>query len=144
MKRVSPFFCLLKFRKLPPVPEGGQLSITAGGMTEGHETCGQASGGKKRPRRGRTISSLAPVRPLRGRLESVSVIRRFHSLRSFHLRLFTFAPFGDGRMLLAKVQYNIKRKHKKRVCHKPMTHPFLLRIFFTSQDSYDSYFTKIF
>ena len=33
--------------------------------------------------------------------ESV-IIRRFHSLRSFHLRLFTFAPFGDGRMPLAK------------------------------------------
>ena len=31
-------------------------------------------------------------------------IRRFHSLRSFHPRLFTFAPFGDGRMLLAKLQ----------------------------------------
>jgi hypothetical protein len=32
-------------------------------------------------------------------------IRRFHSLRSFHPRLFTFVPFGDGRMLLAKLQY---------------------------------------
>ena len=32
------------------------------------------------------------------------VVRRFHSLRSFHPRLFTFAPFGDGRMLLAKLQ----------------------------------------
>ena len=35
----------------------------------------------------------------------VSTIRRFHSLRSFHQRLFTFAPFGDGRMPHAKVQY---------------------------------------
>ena len=63
----------------------------------------------------------------------MSAIRRFHSLRSFHPRLFTFAPFGDGRMLLAKVQYNIKRKHKKRVCHKPMTHPFLFEniLYFT-------------
>ena len=34
----------------------------------------------------------------------MSAIRRFHSLRSFHPRLFTFAPFGDGRMLLAKLQ----------------------------------------
>ena len=25
---------------LLPVPEGGELSITAGGMTEGNETCG--------------------------------------------------------------------------------------------------------
>ena len=32
------------------------------------------------------------------------VVRRFHDLRSFHPRLFTFAPFGDGRMLLAKLQ----------------------------------------
>ena len=36
-------------------------------------------------------------------------IRRFHSLRSFHPRLFTFAPFGDGRMLLAKLQLSNKR-----------------------------------
>ena len=28
------------FLRQPPVPEGGQLSITAGGMTEGNETCG--------------------------------------------------------------------------------------------------------
>ena len=74
-------------------------------MTEGHETCGQASGGRNRPQRGRTTSSFAPVRPLRGRLERVSAIRRFHDLRSFHPRLFTFAPFGDGRMLLAKLEY---------------------------------------
>ena len=33
------------------------------------------------------------------------VVRRFHDLRSFHPRLFTFAPFGDGRMLLAKLEY---------------------------------------
>ena len=48
------------------------------------------------PKGGRTTPCLAPVRPLRGRQERVSVIRRFHSLRSFHQRLFTFAPFGDG------------------------------------------------
>ena len=29
--------------------------------------------------------------------ESMSAIRRFHDLRSFHQRLFTFAPFGDGK-----------------------------------------------
>ena len=74
-------------------------------MTEGHGTCGQSTGGRKRPQRGRTTSCLATVRPLRGRLESVSAIRRFHDLRSFHQRLFTFAPFGDGRMPHAKVQY---------------------------------------
>ena len=45
--------------------------------------------------------------PPSGRLESVSAIRRFHSLRSFHPRLFTFAPFGDGRMPLTKLQSNI-------------------------------------
>ena len=38
--------------------------------------------------------------------ESRSTIRRLHSLRSFHQRLFTFAPFGDGKMLLAKLQLN--------------------------------------
>ena len=37
-------------------------------MTEGHGTCGQASGGRNRPQRGRTTSCLATVRPLRGRL----------------------------------------------------------------------------
>ena len=35
--------------------------------------------------------------PPSGTIESMSAIRRFHSLRSFHQRLFTFAPFGDGR-----------------------------------------------
>ena len=123
-------------------------------MTEGHGTCGQPTGGRKRPQRGRTTSSLvlfAPfgddwgeqvyypqvtfpsvippavmhIRPLQGRLgragllsagcipfghstssyahsppsgtigESRSTIRRLHSLRSFHQRLCTFAPFGD-------------------------------------------------
>ena len=39
----------------------------------------------------------------RGRLVREPAIRRFHDLRSFHQRLFTFAPFGDGRMSLAKV-----------------------------------------
>ena len=58
------FLNIFKFRKKPPVPEGGQLSITAGGMTEGHGTCGQPIVGRKRPQRGRTTSSLAPVRPL--------------------------------------------------------------------------------
>ena len=61
-------------------------------MTEGHGTCGQASGGRNRPRRGRITSSLAPVRPLWGRLESVSAIRRFHDLRSFHQRLLEVRP----------------------------------------------------
>ena len=60
------FLNIFKFRKKPPVPKGGQLSITAGGMTEGHGTCGQPIVGRKRPQRGRTTSSLAPVRPLRG------------------------------------------------------------------------------
>ena len=35
------FVILLKFRKEhPSVPEGGELPITAGGMTEGNGTCG--------------------------------------------------------------------------------------------------------
>ena len=38
--------------------------------------------------------------------ERRSTIRRLHSLRSFHQRLFTFAPFGDSKMLLAKLQLN--------------------------------------
>ena len=32
--------------------------------------------------------------------ECVSAIRRFHDLWSFHPRLFTFAPFGDGECLI--------------------------------------------
>ena len=87
-------------------------------MTKGHGTCGQPIVGRKRPQRGRTASSLAPVRPLRGRLESVFAIRRFHSLRSFHLRLFTFAPFGDGRISLAKVQHVKKIARQKRARQK--------------------------
>ena len=39
------------------------------------------------------------------------LVRRFHDLRSFHQRLFTFAPFGDGRMPHAKVQL---RAHFKK------------------------------
>lgn len=42
----------------------GQLSITAGGMTEGNGTSGQSSVGRMRPQRGRTSSCPAPVRPL--------------------------------------------------------------------------------
>ena len=62
------------------------------------------------PQSGRTTLSLAPVRPLWGRWERVSAIRRFHSLRSFHQRLFTFAPFGDGRMRLAKLELHDETK----------------------------------
>ena len=48
--------------------------------------------------------------PPSGTIESMSAIRRFHSLRSFHQRLFTFAPFGDGRMRLAKLELHDKTK----------------------------------
>ena len=43
----------------------------------------------------------------------VSTIRRFHSLRSFHQRLFTFAPFGDGK----RVSVTIRRFHSLRSFH---------------------------
>ena len=43
-------------------------------MTEGHGTCGQASGGRNRPQGGRTTLNLAPVRPLWGRLERVYLL----------------------------------------------------------------------
>ncbi len=63
------------------------LSISAGSIPFGHSTCG--------------YWEFAPF----GDDKRVSVtFRRFHSLRSFHPRLFTFAPFGDGRMLLATLQ----------------------------------------
>ena len=57
-------------------------------MTEGHETCGQPTVGRNRPQRGRTTSSLAPVRPLRGRLErgdqlSAGSIPFGHSTRGY-------------------------------------------------------------
>ena len=52
---------------------------------------------RRRPRRGRITPNLDSVRPLWGRLErELRLIRRLHSLRSFHQRLFTFAPVGDG------------------------------------------------
>ena len=57
---------------------------------------------KSSPRGANRIQSCSCSPPLGTIRESVSAIRRFHSLRSFHPRLFTFAPFGDGRMPLAK------------------------------------------
>ena len=47
--------------------------------------------------------------PPSGTIENMSAIRRFHSLRSFHPRLFTFAPFGDGRMLFCETLVKYKK-----------------------------------
>ena len=52
-------------------------------------------------------SSCSP--PLGTIGESVSTIRRFHDLRSFHQRLFTFAPFGDGWMPLCRFRMRCTR-----------------------------------
>ena len=50
------------------VPEGGELSITAGGMTEGNGTCGkQKTTPTTVPEGGRTGERGDAVRPLRGR-----------------------------------------------------------------------------
>ena len=57
---------------------------------------------KSSPKGANHIQSCSCSPPLGTIRECVSAIRRFHSLRSFHPRLFTFAPFGDGRMPLAK------------------------------------------
>ena len=63
--------------------------------------------GKSVPKGGEPHPVLLLFAPF-GDDKRVSVtIRRFHSLRSFHQRLFTFAPFGDGRMLLVKLQLSI-------------------------------------
>ena len=43
-------------------------------------------------KRSKAASFSASVRPLWGRLESVSAIRRFHDLRSFHQRLLEVRP----------------------------------------------------
>ena len=66
-------------------------------MTEGHGTCGQPTGSRKRPQGGRITPILLLFAPFGDGRRELLAIRRFHSLRSFHQRLFTFAPFGDGR-----------------------------------------------
>ena len=43
------------------------------------------------------------------------LVRRFHSLRSFHQRLFTFAPFGDGRH---KGLLNFLKFEDRRLSHE--------------------------
>ena len=53
--------------------------------------------------------------PPSGTVESMSVIRRFHDLRSFHPRLFIFAPFGDGRKLHAKLLLNTSNIERDRI-----------------------------
>ena len=57
---------------------------------------------KSSPKGANRIQSCSCSPPSGTIRECVSAIRRFHSLRSFHPRLFTFAPFGDGRIPLAK------------------------------------------
>ena len=47
--------------------------------------------------RGRITPILLLFAPFGDGRRELLAIRRFHSLRSFHQRLFTFAPFGDGR-----------------------------------------------
>ena len=66
-------------------------------MTDGHGTCGQPTGSRKRPQGGRITPILLLFAPFGDGRRELLAIRRFHSLRSFHQRLFTFAPFGDGR-----------------------------------------------
>ena len=66
-------------------------------MTEGHGTCGQPTGSRKRPQGGRITPILLLFAPFGDGRRELLAIRRFHSLRSFHQRLFTFAPCGDGR-----------------------------------------------
>ena len=51
--------------------------------------------------KGANHTQSCPCSPPLGTIgECVSAIRRFHDLRSFHPRLFTFAPFGDGECLI--------------------------------------------
>ena len=97
LKRYSP----TSSHRQPPVPKGGQLSITAGGMTEGNGTCGLGTGREGASPKGANHTQSCPCSPPLGTIgECVSAIRRFHDLRSFHPRLFTFAPFGDGECLI--------------------------------------------
>ena len=69
-------------------------------MTEGNGTCGQPTGSRKRPQGGRITPILLLFAPFGDGRRELLAIRRFHSLRSFHQRLFTFAPFGDGAICL--------------------------------------------
>ena len=83
-------------------------------MTEGHGTCGQPTGSRKRPQGGRITPILLLFAPFGDGRRELLAIRRFHSLRSFHQRLFTFAPFGDGRRELLA----IRRFHSLRSFHQ--------------------------
>ena len=80
-------------------------------MTEGHGTCGQPTGSRKRPQGGRITPILLLFAPFGDGRRELLAIRRFHSLRSFHQRLFTFAPFGDGRHELPAFPDSSGRSH---------------------------------
>ena len=78
------FLNIFKFRKKPPVPEGGQLSITAGGMTEGHGTCGQTNSREKASPKGANHIQSCSCSPPSG------TIREYLSLSAGSI------PFGHS------------------------------------------------
>ena len=66
--------------------------------------------------KGANHTQSCPCSPPLGTIgECVSAIRRFHDLRSFHPRLFIFAPFGDGRKLHAKLLLNTSNIERDRI-----------------------------
>ena len=68
-------------------------------MTEGNGTCGEAPGERERPQGGRTTPSLAPVRPLWGRLESVYLLSAGSMTFGHSTRGYSHSPpLGTGRM----------------------------------------------
>ena len=113
-----------------PVPEGGELSITAGGMTVGHVTCGPAGAlTPSSPKGANHIPSFSCSPPSGTLVDGVllsagsipfghstrgywefapfgdgsgwcSAFRRFHSLRSFHPRLLRVRPLRGRRKLM--------------------------------------------
>ena len=81
---------------LLPVPEGGELSITAGGMTVGHVTCGPAGALTPSSPKGANRIPFFFCSPPSGTsvcgfLLSAGSIPFGHSTRGY----WEFAPFGD-------------------------------------------------
>ena len=65
-------------------------------MTGGNGTCGDEGKRGGVPGGGEQHLILILFAPFGDDWRELRLIRRLHSLRSFHQRLFTFAPVGDG------------------------------------------------
>ena len=88
------------------VPEGGQLSITAGGMPKGHGTCGLHESFPNVPEGGEQELDWMLFAPFGDDGERAPKVRRFHALRAFHQRLLRVRPLRGRQVTLARDQLN--------------------------------------